>query len=154
MPFRNTIDEIRRRAGLPPVEHKKEKVTEAASSDEAIIYLADDEDMMQEQQPTEVRLIVSYDVEPTEYDGPHVFYQGGVDVNGAKIYQTFQFMGKQYPHSQSFPEELLRYVVHPSGETIHRHGQDPWNSFMDHLGEQLSGNVQVPSHRYPDSRGQ
>ncbi len=155
MPFRNNLDEIRQRAGLPPMEHEKEKVTESTDVDEVTIYLADDDDMMHEQEPMPVRLRVKYYVEPTEYDGPHVFYQGGVVVEDAEIYEAFEFLGKKYPHSQPFPDELLRHVVRPNGETIHRSGQDPWNNFKDHLAEQLSGygDIHVPTHRYPDSRG-
>lgn len=153
MSFDRTINEMRIRAGLPPVDEKR-TVTESAGQDEVTVYLVDDDDMMQTQEPTEVRLAVSYDVEPTEYDGPNVFYQGGVNVTGAKIYQSFEFLGQKYEHSQDFPEDLLRHVVRPNGETIHRSGQNPWNSFTDYLSDQLAnyGDIHVPTQRHPDSR--
>ncbi len=152
--FESNLNEMRRRAGLPPINKKRPPVTESTDTDEVTIYLADDDDMMQEQKPIPVRLVVKYEVEPTEYEGSHVFYQGGVSVTDAKIYESFEFLGKKYPHSQSFPDELLRHVVTANGDTIHRAGQDPWNNFMDHLSERLAnyGDIHVPSQRYPDSR--
>lgn len=49
-------------------------------------------------------------VEPTEYVGGYVFYQGGVTLDGHE-FDAFTFNGVDYPASANFPKELEKFVV-------------------------------------------
>ena len=131
----------------------RESITEAynAQEGEAVIYLADEEDPMA--QPEQVRLYARFTVEPTEYEGPYVFYQGGVsDISNVEIAETFEFMGRTYQHSQPFPDELIPHVVTRSGDTIHGRNRNMDSNFYEHLASLLGDDLDIPSHRYPDQR--
>lgn len=57
----------------------------------------------------EVKIECSVDVEPTEYEGNHLFYQGGYNLD-SYTFQPFKYKGKSYPANKKFPTELLQYV--------------------------------------------
>lgn len=84
-------------------------------------------------------------VEPTEYEGPYVFSQGGFDVEGLEIDETFTFMGKTYKAGTEFPDELIPFVE--GGER----DLNP-TTFYEYITDKLEGRVNVPSNTYPIQR--
>jgi len=134
-----------------------QRITEASqpnSEFDTQLYLADDETLGMEE-PTEVEVRVEYTVEPTEYEGPFVFYQGGLVIESVRIARPFEFMGQQFRAGEPFPKDLLRYLVDPSGKSIFTSGgRDPWDDLEAYVANQIHthGDVKVPHRRYPDSR--
>ena len=57
-----------------------------------------------------IELEINFDVAPKEYEGPYVFYEGGIAINRMAIAEPFTFRGKTYLAGQEFPEELAAYV--------------------------------------------
>ena len=78
MSFKDDLEKIARLAGV------KKPVLEQygrTSTDSVTIYLRDDDDEVEDVEPLEVALEVEYSVEPTEYEGPHVFYKSFILSN-------------------------------------------------------------------------
>ena len=108
------------------------------SSEEVYITLIDPHDGIED--PLEIRLLVYFTVEPDEYEGPYLFYRGGIVVNHIELYETFEFMGRLFEVSEEFPVELEKFVE--------------WDntSLEDHVVEIIADKLSPPKHRYPDSR--
>lgn len=130
------------------------EASEPTSEFDTQLYLANDESLGMEE-PMEIDVRVEYRVEPTEYEGPFVFYQGGVAIESIQIARPFEFMGRQFSAGEPFPKELLRYLVDPGGKSIFTSGgRDPWGDLESYVAERLHtyGDVKIPQRRYPDSR--
>ena len=80
-------------------------------------------------------------VEPTEYEGDYVFYQGGVSLDDYQ-FEAFTFMGIDYSASRTFPSELTQYVV----------GVDEKTSLDDiiiNTFNKSTSDITVPTKYYP-----
>ena len=99
----------------------------------------------------EVPLIVRYDVEPTEYEGGHVFYQGGIAVNSVLLGDTVQFGGMQVKKGDWFPKEWLNHIGEHQFWSGKMSNESPESYFYDRIGQKIAqeGDVHVPSQRYP-----
>ena len=124
----------------------------------ATIELSDVDD---EGGEVEVELEFEYDIEPTEYEGNHVFNRGGADCTDVKI-TPFTFKKKRYT---DIPHELVKYVMFDYAfETKHRdevkkaeadkltkaQAEQLMNQYYDYLFDQID--IDIPAHHYPDSR--
>lgn len=110
----------------------------------------------------EVTVECEYDVEPTEYEGGYVFYQGGADLTDAKI-KPFEFMGKKYT---DITPELVQYLEtsraiekdHKAVLDKARDGHIPSkkeaddivNAMIDEAFEREE--IDIPSKHYPMTR--
>ena len=108
------------------------------TSEEIYVTLEDPHDDIEE--PLEVRLLVYFEVEPDEYDGPYLFCRGGIVLNHIEIYETFEFMGRLFEVGEEFPDELEQFVA------TRRQSLDSY------ITEKLQESNDVPVHRYRDSR--
>ena len=99
----------------------------------------------------EVPLIVRFDVEPTEYEGGHLFYQGGVQVNSVLLGDNVMFGGMQVKKGDWFPREWMEHVGehHFYGDRTSNEGIESY--FYRKIGEKLAqeGDIHVPTQRYP-----
>ena len=93
------------------------------------------------EESVEVDVILEYTVEPTEYEGGYLFYQGGVLVEDVKLAQDLDFMGKHYEAGMPFPEELMQYSVNEY-ESV--------DEYLERMSEILSESedIEVPTRHY------
>jgi len=99
----------------------------------------------------EIPLIVRYDVEPTEYEGSHLFYQGGVNVNSVLLADNAMFGGMQVKKGDWFPKEWMEHVGEQHFYADRRNQQDIESYFYDKIGQKLAeqGEDHIPTQRYP-----
>lgn len=124
-------------------------------------------EIMSEDESVEVDVEFYFDVEPTEYEGNYTFYQGGVNLEDAKI-KPFKFQGKQ--HTDVTPD-LVKYLALPvkleqKYKSLYDKmydKDDPYtptkaeadkviNDLLDHTWDQVQDGIEVPSKHYPMSR--
>jgi hypothetical protein len=127
------------------------------------------------EESTEATIEVSFSVEPVEYDGPFVFYAGGVNLENYSV-ESFVFKGTTYTtlDPMLLPYAYLGFVsvksANYSQEAISDVLLDPTIPYLDkvdaiadanHLYKQyvqdtfeesIASAVKVPVHKYPDSR--
>ena len=88
-----------------------------------------------------VMVTIDYSVEETEYEGPYVFFSGGITVKDIIIDESFKFRGAVYNAGDLFPDKLIAYTEHETPEEL-----------IDAAKEHLSKKVHIPVQRYPLSK--
>lgn len=112
--------------------------------------------------PVKVVITFDYTVEPTEYEGGDLFYQGGASMENSHI-KPFQFQGKS---CTSLKPEMVPYIKYDEkflktwDDTIdeikdgHKGNErkvlDAWEEFLfDELMDELGVNEDIPKRHYP-----
>jgi len=92
---------------------------------------------------------LSWDVQPTEYDGPHVFVHGGATVDDMKLAEPIELNGQVYTQlNDQLAALVLRTAYQDEVEEV-----GAWEKLRDYISEKESEGVDIPTQRYPDSRG-
>jgi hypothetical protein len=88
----------------------------------------------------EFPVTVNWSVEPTEYEGQYLFYQGSADVESIELAKPIRVNGKVY---QQMDDELAALVLqtYNTKET----------SLADYIADQHAHKIDIPQHKYPDS---
>jgi hypothetical protein len=88
----------------------------------------------------DVPITVEWSIEPSEFDGQFQSYQGSASVDKMQLAKPVQVNGKVY---RQLDDELsgLILATHNSGHT----------SLYDYVGDEYSGKIEIPQHKYPDS---
>jgi len=102
-------------------------------------------------QAVPVILDLNWDISPTEMDGPHTFYQDGVDLDGMELAKPVRVNGKVY---QRLDDELAALImaIH-TGDDVAPSPQAS-QALHDLIQDQEGSGHEPPVHKYPDSRGQ
>lgn len=138
---------------------KVQDLLEKRYSDGSVeIYL----ELSSEDDSAEVEVECEYDVEPTEYEGPYVSYQGGASITDAKI-KPFDFMGKkhtditpdliQYLETTKAVEKKHKEVLDKAREghvPSKKEADDIVNDLIDEMFEKEE--IDIPSKHYPMTR--
>lgn len=108
----------------------------------------------------EVTVDVDVDVEETEYEGPHVFSQGGFEVSNAWFANDYMFMGHDLQKGMDMPLQYVPYIDF-SEDDIRAMGETPTPDLReDEMGElfaaflqnRIQSEVKIPERRYPAQR--
>jgi len=83
---------------------------------------------------------VEWNVEPTEYEGQYLFYQGSADVESINLVNPIRVNGKVY---RQMDDELAALILqtYNTKET----------SLSDYIADQYAHKIDIPQHKYPDS---
>jgi hypothetical protein len=88
----------------------------------------------------DVNLDVSWQIEPTEYDGQFISYQGSASVDGIQLDKPVQVNGKVY---HKMDEELAALILATQGQGH--------TSLSDYITDTYADKIDLPQHKYPDS---
>jgi len=88
----------------------------------------------------EFPVTVKWNVEPTEYEGQYLFYQGSADVESINLAKPIRVNGKVY---RQMDDELAALILqtYNTKET----------SLSDYIADQYAHKIDIPQHKYPDS---
>jgi hypothetical protein len=88
----------------------------------------------------EFPVTVKWEVEPTEYEGQYLFYQGSAGVESIELAKPIRVNGKVY---RQMDDELAALVLqtYNTNET----------SLSDYIADQHAHKIDIPQHKYPDS---
>jgi hypothetical protein len=100
-------------------------------------------------QMKEIPVALSWDVQPTEYDGPNVFVHGSATVDDMKLTEPVEINGQVYTQLNDQLAALVLGTAYQ--DEIEEAGA--WEKLRDYISEKESEGVDIPSQRYPDSRG-
>jgi hypothetical protein len=88
----------------------------------------------------DVNLDVSWQIEPTEYDGQFISYQGSASVDGIQLDKPVRVNGKVY---HKMDEELAALILATQGQGH--------TSLSDYITDTYADKIDLPQHKYPDS---
>jgi hypothetical protein len=118
---------------------------DASPPDQAALEVYDDASG----QMKEAIVNLSWDVQPTEYDGPHVFFHGSATVDDMKLAEPIELNGQVYTQLN---DQLAALVLRTAyQDEVEEAGA--WAKLRDYISEKESEGVDIPTQRYPDSRG-
>jgi hypothetical protein len=92
---------------------------------------------------------ISRDVQPTEYEGPHVFAQGGATVDNMELAEPVQVNGKVYT---KLDNELAALIMATHYQDEVEPSPQAWESLRQHIEDREGADVDVPVKRYPMTR--
>ena len=93
---------------------------------------------------------ISWDIQPTEYEGPYVFAGGGASVDNMQLGEPIQVNGKVY---SKLDNELAALIMATHYQDEVAPSPQAWESLRQHIEDREGADVDVPVQRYPDSRG-
>ena len=88
----------------------------------------------------DVHITLDWSVEPQEYDGRYVSYEGGASVENMALAKPVQVNGKVY---RQLDDELATRILQTQN-TQH-------TSLVDYIIDKYADKIDVPQHKYPDS---
>jgi hypothetical protein len=97
----------------------------------------------------EVFINISWDVQPTEYEGPHVFAHGGATVDSMELAEPVQVNGKVYT---KLDNELAALIMATHYQDEVAPSPQAWESLRQHIEDREGADVDVPVQRYPMTR--
>jgi hypothetical protein len=97
----------------------------------------------------ELAINISWDVQPTEYEGPHVFAHGGATVDDMALAEPIQVNGKVYA---KLDNELAALIMATHHQDEVAPSPQAWESLRQHIEDREGSDVDVPTQRYPSTR--
>ena len=92
---------------------------------------------------------ISWDIQPTEYEGPHVFVHGGATVDSMELAEPVQVNGKVYT---KLDNELAALIMTTHYQDEVEASPQAWESLRQHIEDREGADVDVPTQRYPMTR--
>ncbi len=97
-------------------------------------------------QMKDVLVKLDWDIQPTEYDGPYVFYQGGAVLDNMKLAQPVEVNGEVFT---DLSEKLAALILQ---NLLDFEPGQAWETLRNYVEESEGQDIDVPVMRYPDSR--
>lgn len=98
-------------------------------------------------QMKDVLVGLNWDIQPTEYDGPFVSYQGGAVLDHMKLAQPVEVNGEVFTN---LSEKLAALILQ---DLMDFEPGQAWETLRNYVEESEGKDIHVPTMRYPDSRG-